>query len=178
MKKYLYHRAPANMQGNILYPLNALKEINSKLYNFQASKYKGREFVMEQKVPGLDCIWNDVIFISAINPQEMADYIQKEYSVSMKGQKYFIIDPEILDKEKTTVYLFDQKIEKEKFDESNWCDFEEKDIEKYSQLNQRMKDYHKSKFDNGEQPLLWAFTPHILYKGKIDISNCKILEIK
>ena len=35
-KNYLYRMIPADMQGNVLHPLNSLKDTNPKLYLFGA----------------------------------------------------------------------------------------------------------------------------------------------
>ena len=40
---YLFHMVPQNMQGNTLYPLNDLREVNPKIYKEHKKKYKGRE---------------------------------------------------------------------------------------------------------------------------------------
>ena len=40
-KKYLYHRVPDNLKGNIIYPLNELKDIHPDLYISNKENYKG-----------------------------------------------------------------------------------------------------------------------------------------
>ncbi|MBK8551651.1 MAG: hypothetical protein IPL53_11555 [Ignavibacteria bacterium] len=71
---YLYHRVPKNLRGNVLYPLNTLKEIHPDLYEQQASKYAGREHITCQIIPILNCLWNDVLHFSAVNPEEISAY--------------------------------------------------------------------------------------------------------
>ncbi len=66
---YLYHSVPKNLQGNILYPLNTLKEKHPEIYEQQVSKYVGREHMTQQRIPILDCLWNDVLHFSAVNPK-------------------------------------------------------------------------------------------------------------
>ncbi len=62
---------PKNLQGNILYPLNAPKEKHPDIYEQQVSKYVGREHIKEQRITILDCLWNDVLYFSAVNPKEI-----------------------------------------------------------------------------------------------------------
>jgi hypothetical protein len=70
-KSYLYHMVPADMQGTVLHPLNSLKQSHPELYVAKASKYQGREHVMDQFLPTLECAWNDVLHFTAINPEEL-----------------------------------------------------------------------------------------------------------
>ena len=68
---YLYHSVPKNLEGSILYPLNTLKGKHPDIYEQQVSKYVGREHIKEQRIPILDCLWNDVLHFSAVNPKEV-----------------------------------------------------------------------------------------------------------
>ena len=68
---YLYHSVPRNLHGNILYPLNALTEKHPEIFEQQVSKYVGREHITQQRIPVIDCLWNDVLHFSAVNPKEI-----------------------------------------------------------------------------------------------------------
>jgi hypothetical protein len=68
------------MQGTTLYPLNQLKNSYPDAYGNAIEKYKGREFLMSVKVPILEALWNDFIFLSPIHPH----ILYKEYLAAMK----------------------------------------------------------------------------------------------
>lgn len=59
-----------DMVGDVLRPLNVLRETHPDLYPTKAAKYAGREWVMDQRIPTLDCKWNDVLQFSPIEPAE------------------------------------------------------------------------------------------------------------
>lgn len=176
MKTYLYHRVPENMIGNILYPLNELKSIDQNLYEQAKKKYTGREFVMEQRVPILHCLWNDVLHFSALHPIE----IKKEFENNGKeftSQKFYKIDPHKLDQNNTIVYLFKHQNESEKFQPENWTVYDPSNLDGYTEMSDQTKNYYKMMFEKDDQPLLWAYVPHIMYRGSVDISDCEIVEI-
>jgi len=62
-KYFLYHLVPKNIRGDILYPLNILKSIYPDIYQYQVNKYFGREYIIEQRIPLFNCLWNDVLAI-------------------------------------------------------------------------------------------------------------------
>ena len=69
LMNYLYHRVPDNFQGTTLYPLNDLKDILPDIYTRHISKYEGRAHIVERHIPIFDdCLWNDVVFLSAVEP--------------------------------------------------------------------------------------------------------------
>ncbi|TOO19743.1 hypothetical protein CGH40_24485, partial [Vibrio parahaemolyticus] len=68
---YLYHRVPVNLQGNMLFPLNELKQVHDNLYQFHVKKYRDREGALERRVLPLDCLWNDVLHLSPIHPHKI-----------------------------------------------------------------------------------------------------------
>ena len=48
----------------------------SELYKGHARKYEGREHLMEEIIPILNCKWNDVVQFSALNPQVIVDKLK------------------------------------------------------------------------------------------------------
>ena len=175
-QNYLYHKVPKNFTGNILYPLNQLKDIYPDLYEFQASKYAGREHVMEHKIPPLDCLWNDVLQFGAVHPKEIFDELKK-YDDKKIAPKYFKIPAELLEKEKTAVYLYEHKIIDGKLNTKDFVEFDPSDVEKYSIMPQATKDYYKKSYNNNQKPLLWHKIPHILYKGTIDVDGVEVVGV-
>lgn len=100
---YLYHRVPENMLGTIIYPGNMLVQKNPKMA-YVMEKYKNRASLVQSIIPGLDCLWNDVIFLSATHPKRLTDSLIAA-GAEKKMTKYFCIDPIALEKENTHIYL-------------------------------------------------------------------------
>ncbi len=134
-KIYLYHMVPEDMQGSVLYPLNSLKGINPGLYLSKASKYKGREEVMKNFIPTLECLWNDVLHFSAINPQELKQALV-EAGMSPREWKFYQLDPNLLDPKQTTIYLYQEKDDEEKMDPSNFSEYNPEALDEHSVLRQ------------------------------------------
>lgn len=175
-QNYLYHMVPVDMQGNVLYPLNSLKETNPELYLSKAKKYEGRKHIMEQKIPTLDCAWNDVLHFTAINPTKLKQALV-EAGMDPKELQFYQIDPSQLDPNQTTIYLYQEKKNKDKMNPKNFVEYDPAKLAEHSKLSQRTKDYYKEKFSKGERPLLFVGVPHVLYKGSIDISNSPIITV-
>jgi hypothetical protein len=177
MKFYLYHWVPKGMKGNTLYPLNVLKEKFPELYEQKAKKYEDRMQVMGWRIPTLDCYWNDVIHLIAVHPRVAKQALKdtgydKEYSVSC-----YEIDPSSLPPEKTTVCMYtEEPAQGDQFKADEFVPFDVQDMEKYSVIPQRTKDYYKKCIENDRIPLSFPWVPHIFYKGSIDVENLKIVQ--
>jgi hypothetical protein len=175
-KTYLYHMVPSDMIGNSLHPLNAMRETHPDLFVSKASKYAGRERVMEQFIPTLKCKWNDVIHFSPINPSAMKQALV-DAGMEPYEMRFYQIDPGLLDPNKTTVYLFNHENPDDKMLETNFANYKPDEIETYSKLPEATKTYYREMFQKGERPLLFIGVPHILHKGSVDISDFPIITV-
>ena len=170
---YLYHWVPDNMKGDVLYPLNILKNIDTDIYTAAASKYVGREKVMEQIIPGLNCLWNDVIHLSAVHPSEIKKALAEAGRKKPFSLQYFEIDPHLLDPQNTIVYLYKNNNVLEKNMEGNFEKFDPDNLDMYSVIPNDTKEYYNKAYSEGKNPLLYHIISHILYKGTIDISKAR-----
>ena len=51
--EFAYHIKPKNLVGEILMPLNRMKELRPEIYEIQIKKYEGREKLLKKPVPPL-----------------------------------------------------------------------------------------------------------------------------
>lgn len=176
IKKYLYHMVPIDMKGTILHPLNKLKEIHPELYLLKVKKYNDRKEILETFIPTLECLWNDVLHCAAIDPATL-----KEALVAAGREptemKFYQIDPEKLDPQKTTIYLFPEKTKGSKLEEGQFVNYHPSKLEHYTEIPSGTKQYYKKKYNNGEKPLLFLGIPHILHKGPLDISDAPVITV-
>ncbi|MEK7460312.1 MAG: hypothetical protein AAB628_02040 [Patescibacteria group bacterium] len=175
-KVYLYHMVPEDMQGTTLHPLNSMKGTHPELYLSKAAKYTGRERVMENFIPTLECAWNDVLHFSAVNPEEIKKSLI-EAGMSPRQLKFYQIDPSLLDPEKTTIYLYQEKMSEDKMNKENFSEYNSEKLAEHSILPQVTKDYYKEKFGKSERPLMFVGVPHILHKGSVDISDFPVIVV-
>jgi hypothetical protein len=170
---YIYHWVPKDMQGNILFPLNRLKETHVDVYEKEVDKYTGRENILLQRIPSLNCLWNDVLHLSAVHPSHIKKALIDGGSTKLPDMEFFEIDPHTLNSEDTTVYLYKHSNMANKLKEDNFAQYNPDDIERYSLLPQDTKMYYKEMIVQGKRPLLFHRVPHILFKGSIDVSKIK-----
>jgi len=180
---YLYHHVPKNLSGNILYALNDLKDKFPTIYENQAAKYTDRKDVMQQRIPLLgDCLWNDVLFMTSINPQELFDARRDAGWSDVEPQQYYKIDPRTLDESKLAVYLFEvDSLDKKSSTKSNdFAEYNYDDLGKYAVLSKATKDYYRHAYEMNAQRinLFYRYIPHILYRGEIDISGVEVITVR
>jgi hypothetical protein len=161
------------MKGDILYPLNEMKNVYPDIYKNAISKYAGREHILQDVIPVLNCLWNDVLHFSPVHPSKIKSAFL-ELGKEFVGQDYFEIPPEMLSPEKTIIYL---NGELSKTDPRNWLSYDPALVAQYSEMPELTKEYYKEKFAKNEQPLLYAKIPHILYHGSIDTKKVNRIKI-
>jgi hypothetical protein len=97
------------MEGEILYPLNVLREKHPDLYKRIATKYEQRLHIMQMTIPVLgDCLWNDVLHFSPVHPSLVANAL-RDSGLQLPPMKFFQCDADLFDLEHTTIYLFNKK---------------------------------------------------------------------
>ncbi len=174
---YLYHRVPENIQGSVLYPLNRLKETMPGVYKKEVQKYEGRESLLEIKIPLLDCLWNDVLHLTAVHPNEVKKALVEAGRSGDFQMRYFQIDPATLDLNKTVVYRYLQEGLEDITREDNFVFFDLSQVEELSRMPESTKNYYHEMIAQEKKPLLYHCIPHILYLGTLDISKAEIITV-
>jgi len=173
--QHIYHGVPEQMTGNVLMPLNRMKTTQPKLYKKYLEKYKGREEILQKRIPLLGCFWNDVVQFSPLNPQVVFE-TQKELGIieSVPPYNFFQIELETLDPSKTVVYF--KTAPGEENVSVKWL--QNVDLATVQKVPKATLDYYKSFVGTGELPLNYQFMPHILYLGNVDVSNATIVTLE
>jgi len=164
------------MEGDILHPLNMMKDISPELFRRNMDKYASRKEVTEQKIPGLDCLWNDVIHFSPVNPVEVKKALVESGYTTEFNFTCYEIDPHLLDRNNTIVFLHKSEYTKDKMNPKNFAAFDPDDIAKYSVVPQFTIEYYKEKVAAGRDPLLYHGIVHILYKGTLNVKGLKLID--
>lgn len=165
------------MQGNTLYPLNMLKNKHPDVYQEQMIKYIGREQVTRQKIPAFNCLWNDVLHFSAVDPREIKQALVEAGRSLDFTMRYYQIDPNLLESTKTIVYLYHHVDSKNQKPGKDFVPYNPKRVAQYSSIPEETKQYYKETVDSGDQPLLYHKIPHILYKGTLNTTNLPIISV-
>lgn len=170
---YLYHRVPPNMTGTVLYPLNQLKEKDQGVYESHVRKYEGRQRLMGFTVPVLGCLWNDVLFMSAVPPEVFCEAYYGAGFPRRRPMQFYRIDAEALDQSKLVVLTKMHINQPQEYAPFNLADFEQ-----YASIPQETLEYWaKEKEQGNTRPLLWMHIPHIMYWGSIETLGLEIVSV-
>lgn len=162
----LYHQIPDAMQGEVLHPLNTLKDTHPELHAQEVAKYAGREHLLEKKIPGTEWLWNDAVHLSAIHPSDLHRAL-RDAGGNPALFESFEIDPTEhgFSAENTVFYV--HPIGGEAYTEP----FDVNKISGYAVIPEATKQYYREALARGEKPFLFHGIPHILHKGSLDIKK-------
>ena len=171
---YLYHGIPEDMKGDSLIPLNEMMSVDPELRAKYLEKYKGREEILERKIPLLDCLWNDVVQLLPLHPKKLFE-LQQQLGIveEIPDYSYYQIDVSQLDPNKTVIY-FKTAVGEENVTVKWLSDVNLDDLQN---IPPATVDYYKSMTGTGEPVFNYQFVPHIVHKGKVDVSNAKIISL-
>lgn len=177
---YIYHLKPDPFVGTSLVPLIQMDK-NSDLFKNHARKYIGRESLMDEVIPSLNCKWNDVVQFSALDPQVIVDELKKiQPDLILVRPSYFKINIDDII-EKYEAVIFQSRGGKNKGDFGIADDEITLLTQSYRELRevpeQTIQYWIKAKKNNDK--LLWfPFIQHILIKGVIETSRFEICQLK
>ena len=168
---YVYHFKSKNMSGSKLFPLNTLRELHPQAAELHLKKYENRPKLLEQRIPPLDCLWNDVIHLAPIHPQIILN-LWRELDLPIPAslhQEVIKIPSRMLVENKTvTITPRGRDPHKEFFA------FAHDHYQEQTTVSQAQIEDWRDQAATG-WPLFWySSTMHILTKDEIDIADFEI----
>lgn len=179
----LYHKVPEPMKGTVIYPLNQLATFHPDIFEGQVKKYEGRESIMREMVPMLNCRWNDVIHLSLINPQIIyRELVESRLRTGcdknqIQERQWFEI-PYALIKIQPHVFFLNHpeaKRDEGKHLSGDFSICSESQLSQSRDFPEKMRKYYDDQHLCGKMPLLFNWLPHVLVQAPIDISKLNIL---
>ena len=164
-------------RGTFHYPLNQLKDKYPEVYETRKEKYLGREYLLNLKIEPLDCLWNDVLFLSPVHPEKIKDALMEAGRKKEFDYQYYQIDVNTLKKENIAIYSYPRLIKNFSLSPEDYIDFSPEILAEHNNVPEMTKQYFKETYEQDERPLLYAGIPHVLYKGTIDISDVPIVSV-
>lgn len=162
------------MKGSELIPLNIMLEVDAELRAKYLEKYKGREEILERKIPLLDCLWNEVVQLLPLHPKQLFTLQQQLGIVAeIPDYKYFQIDVSKLDPAKTVVYF--KTAPGEENVTVKWLS--EVNLDDLQSIPPATENYYKGMVGTGEPVFNYQFVPHVVYGGTIDVSGAEIISL-
>jgi len=171
---------PIPFEGTSLIPLNRMDK-ESDLYKSHARKYIGRETLMNEMIPKLNCKWNDVVQFSGLDPQLIVDKLRTiDDKFKLFRTEYFKVHiDQIIGKYESVI--FDRSKDQKKGDFA----IKEREViildgsyrEETKVPTETIDFWNKAKDEGGK--LLWfPFVPHIFVQGEIDTKDFEICLLK
>jgi len=172
----LFHTVPNQMLGTVLHPLNELARVDRSAWERERAKYAGREQVLELRVTPLDCLWNDVLHLSPVHPEDIAAGL-RAVGLEPHRRRFFEIDATGLDPSRTVVFANRRASSSDEIDASQWLPFEPDALPALAGLNEASRRYYRECAETGTRPLLWGYLPHVFHRGALDIRDLPVLEV-
>ncbi len=171
----IYHLVPEKMVGSRLVPLNEMKVSAPDIYSQAVRKYQDRETILTRRIPKIDCLWNDVLHFSSIDPNLIFARLQELGFGTYHHLRWYEVPVRLISDIPSVVYRAPPKprfnfalddSDVEWFDQSNW--------QEPTSLSAETGSYFEACKAEDKVPLLFQFTPHVLVRGQIDVANLKI----
>jgi hypothetical protein len=174
---FVYHLVPEKVQGDVLYPLTTLKKKFPKVYLKEIERYKNRKEVLKKKIPFLNCLWNDVLHFTPVNPKKIKSALLKE-GFKLPKEKWYKINAKLLGPNKSIIYLYKYKKDVSEYtSEDNFVKYNPNKISQFNKIPLRTVEYYRELIKNRNRPLRFHFIPHVFLKGSLDISNVPVIEV-
>ena len=171
---FLYHGIPEMMHGDALVPLSTMHAKDPELHAKYLEKYKGREAIVERRVPLLDCSWSDVVQLLPLHPGQL---FELQHKLGLKDEipdyRYFKIDASRLDPNKTAVFF--KTAPGDEHVTVKWL--RDVDFDELQSIPPATIRYYESMIGTNEPVFNYQFVPHILYQGEIDIAGCDVISL-
>ncbi|QPC81758.1 hypothetical protein G4Y79_19005 [Phototrophicus methaneseepsis] len=171
---YVYHRVPSSPVGQMLEPLNRLKETQPELYAQHTRKYQGREWLLQRQIERLGCLWNDVIHTSPVPPQRVYAALRQAGWQKRFPTAWYRIDVVTMGfSEANTVIYYSGS-------HPSQARFEPFAIEKLADMDTLPAAtfaYYRQQIEAGAAPLLFHQVPHILHRGALPIDALETIRV-
>ena len=172
----LYHRRPPDLRGSVLYPLNELRSVAPDLYERQRAKYSGREELLRQRVPRLDCLWNDVLHFSPVHPMRIGELARAE-DLLWHEAEWFEIDPLAagFTSANTAVFRYADTTVETRIPENEFERFDLDRIAEMTDVPQSTRDCYRAVAAGSGHYFIFVGVPHVLHRGAVDVASTPLV---
>lgn len=162
------------MRGDKLIPLSQMQSKDLELHDKYLEKYKGREEIVERKIPLLGCLWNDVVQLLPLHPKKVFECQMKLGLITtMPNYKYFEIDLSTLDPKRTVVYF--KTAPGEENVTVKWL--RDVNLDELQEVPDATRRYYESLVGKDEPVFNYQFVPHVVYMGVVDVASSGVVNI-
>lgn len=181
MQEYIYHMVPKEMIGDKLIPLSALGEISPHLFKQYTKKYfshSERLILLKRQIPKLNCLWNDVIHFIPLNPYYVYEALTSLGIKTKEKQQFFKIPIERLTNNTSAIYFYTKEKYRGPTKEIVEDEIKILNVETYQELKElpaASVEYYQLENEKGNKFGLFAYIPHVLSLGEVQINDVEIV---
>lgn len=175
----LYHRARTGLVGTELYPLNQLADRFPDLYQKRQDEYGSRLDITCMKVPILDCLWGDVLFLSPIHPEKICK-LRVDTGYPQVTRTFFVVDPDQCGITSENAVIFRHELYEPgqmALPRSDIVPFGREVIGEYSEIPEKSIAYYRDSFSQGKRPLVYLYMPQVLFRGTLSFVDLPVIEV-
>ncbi|MFJ7667392.1 group-specific protein [Lysinibacillus sp. NPDC097195] len=182
MGNFIYHMVPQEMIGNMLIPLNSLKQAYPHLYEKYSMKYYNhpeRANLLKRQVPKLNCLWNDVLHFLPIHPYSIYETITSLGIEPKANLQFYKIPIQNLKFNYNAMYLYSKENYRGPSEEINQDEIRIIDIDDYKEITElplATIEYYRTEKEQGSDFGLFPFIPHLLSHGEVAIQGVEIIQ--
>ena len=179
---FVYHLCAPDFRGDVLYPLDGLREALPEIYKRERPKYEGRESVLSFVIPGLGVTWGGTVNLSALDPSHLAT-ARRKLGIALAGlmtRRVLRIPVDRIAHLPAVRYNSSTHwINSSPGDpnvsltppEHEFLPFSAATYEEVEQVPELHLDYLRRQQSRGERALGFVFVPHVLVASAIDVSG-------
>ena len=176
--RFVYHHVPVNLTGSVLYPLNQLKQVHPDVAVVQLKKYQGREALLSQQIPHLNCLWNNVLHFSPVHPAKIKAAMEEAgHTTGYRRWRYFEVNAAFFSPNNTVIWEYHERPHPHfPIDESECLPYEPRLLGKYTEVGEWTRRYY-TVVKPGARVLPYVGIAHVLYRGHLNMEEVKMIEM-
>ncbi len=174
---HIYHRVPDRVEGKTIYPLNKLRKRHPEVYSREKDKYAGREGLLDEPIPQLDCLWNDVIHCSPIQPAKIRAELANAGFVYRRAQ-WFKVDvcKAGMNRGNTVIFTFcSNKADLLGMSSKDFDTFDPTTLDALNTIPPETIAYFSRMKARNKIPFYFMYIPHVLFKGRLEIDALEVV---
>jgi hypothetical protein len=167
----LYHiKLKGGVVGDKLLPLAILRVEYPEVYAKAMEKYEGREEVSQNFIPPLECLWEDVIFLSPVHPQVLHGVLVSCGHRGLIGKEAYVIDPRSLRPDWLVIYDY--------ADGGSYSFYDGEDYLRYGRISDVTRNHYRNAAEAGKRPFLFHGITHVMYRGEICVDGLPVVRVR
>lgn len=115
------------------------------------------------------------MFLTAVPPGVIRE-LHEEAGPEVPPLRWFEIDPAKLDPKRLRIYWYRYEERARKLEAENWSAFDRRFLPDLRMQPEATREHYRNAKRAGRRPFAFFRTPHVLYRGSLEIARLRIVE--